>query len=264
MFDSHCHLDFEELACALPSELGAARALGIEGWLVPGCEPAQWSRLAHVSAQAGVSVAVGVHPWWVPELAARGPSALGDAVAELESAARSLGAVALGECGLDAARVDRNGPELELQRTAFEAQLEVARDVGLPVVLHVVRAHEAALASLRRLGVPAAGGVVHGFSGSLGLAEEYTRLGLYVGIGCQVTSTASRKLREVAARLPLERLLIETDAPDQRPRSTRALAARGRPVDLALVAEAVAALRGMDASELGRATARNARRLLAV
>ncbi len=265
MFDSHCHLDFPALAESLSSELAAARAVGVEGWLVPGCAPTQWQRLGALTQVGGVCVAVGLHPWWVQEVAERAASALSDSVAQLAEKARSLGAVALGELGLDGARAERESPAFELQRVAFEAQLEVARELELPVVLHVVRAHETALDCLRRLGAPRAGGVVHGFSGSLELAERYLRLGLSIGVGCQVTSEASRKLRDAVARLPLERLLLETDAPDQRPRGgASSLPAHGRPLDLMAVAQAVAELRGISPKELGRASTDNARRLFGV
>ncbi len=261
MFDSHCHLDFPEIFGTLESELAGARAAGIEGWLVPGCEPSQWARLEAFARVPGVRVALGLHPWWAPRVIAESEGALDSVVAQLATDARRFGARAIGELGLDGARVETSHPDFELQRRAFEAQLASAVELELPVVLHAVRAHGPMLQSLRRVGVPRAGGVVHGFSGSLPVARDYMALGLHVGIGCQVTSSLSRRMREAAAALPLERLVVETDAPDQRPREADGAAGEarpGRPTDLVRVIAAVAELRGLSTAEVGRATAQNA------
>lgn len=261
LFDSHCHLDFPELARDLEEELRVARAASVTGWLIPGTEPAQWQRLGALSAHPGVRLAVGLHPWWVGEVSRRGASALAEALGAIEGKLRELGAVALGECGLDARRAARDGTDMSLQLEAFEAQLVLARERSLPIVLHVVDAHGAALALLRRVGRLPAGGVVHGFTGSEGLGREYLALGLHVGLGCQLTSAAARRVREAAARLPLERLLLETDAPDQRPRGFALPsdgATFGRPRDLADVAACLAELRGAPLSEVAARTHENA------
>lgn len=261
MFDSHCHLDFPEIFGALERELEGARAAGIDGWLVPGCEPSQWARLEAVAAEPGVRIALGLHPWWAPAVLGESEGALDGVVARLAADARRVRASALGELGLDGARAEPSHPDFALQRRAFEAQLALARELELPVVLHAVRAHGPMLESLRRVGVPRAGGVVHGFSGSLSVARQYLSLGLYVGIGCQVTSAQSRGTREAAATLPLERLLVETDAPDQRPRGPGMAGdetSHGRPSDLLRVVAIVAELRVVGTDEVGRVTRRNA------
>ena len=169
MYDSHCHLDFPELAGDLDEHLTRARALGIEAWHVPGCGPSQWPRLTPVSDIAGVSIGVGVHPWWVDEVLSPSEEdpgalsrALDDAMQRLAAELRARGAAALGECGLDRPRARSGGPSRERQRLVFEAQLALARELELPVVLHVVGEHGAALELLERVGDLPAGGVVHG------------------------------------------------------------------------------------------------------
>ncbi len=261
LFDSHCHLDFPQLANDLEAELAAARVANVTGWLIPGTEPAQWERLGAFAGHSGVRLAVGLHPWWVGDVCSRGARALEDALRAIERKLGELGAVAVGECGLDARRAARDGTDLSLQLEAFEAQLVLARERSLPIVLHVVDAHGAALTLLRRVGPLPAGGVVHGFTGSEGLGREYLALGLYVGLGCQLTSAAARRVREAAARLPLERLLLETDAPDQRPRGGAPPcdgATFGRPRDLAVVAACLAELRGVALPEVAARTHENA------
>ncbi len=261
LFDTNCHLDFPELSADLDEELARARLLGVTGWLVTGTEPTQWQRLGPLRKHQGVRLAVGIHPWWVEEVNARGERALDDALESLRSRALEVGAVALGECGLDRVRAERQGVGLELQSRAFEGQLALARELALPVVLHVVGAHGAALDVLRRGGPLPAGGVVHGFAGSEALARHYLSRGLHVGFGFAVTSDVAWRAREAASRLPLERCLLETDAPDQAPRGGRREGAQrgsGRPYELPVVARAVAELRGLPPSEVARRTYGNA------
>lgn len=269
MYDSHCHLDFPELAGSLERHLADARARGIEAWHVPGCGPSQWRQLESVRGVDGVSLAVGVHPGWVGEVFSGAPpdeapsAALEDAMQELSHELSRLGAVALGECGLDRPRARAGGATREQQRAAFEAQLVLARERRLPVVLHVVGEHGAALEVLERVGRLPAGGVVHGYSGSAELVARYAGLGLMIGLGTRLTGTAARRARESLQRVPLEHLLLETDAPDQAPATGARFDPnrRGVPADFVAVVEEAAQQRGLRAVELARITADNARRL---
>jgi len=273
VYDSHCHLDFPELAGALDEHLRAARACGVERWHVPGCGPSQWGQLADVRGREGVTVSVGVHPWWVDEVECPESDdpraqarALDEAMQRLATELRAQGAVALGECGLDRPKALQGGPSRERQRVVFEAQLALARELELPVVLHVVGEHGATLDLLARVGPLPRGGVVHGYSGSVELVDRYVDHGLFIGFGARLTGTGARRARESLQRVPRDHLLLETDAPDQAPavegRFERGR--RGTPADLVVVVEEAARQLRVSTTELAEDTARNARRLFGV
>src|SRR5690606_26339031 len=167
---------------------------------------------------------------------------------DLAADARRLGAVAIGELGWDA----RGGPPRDAQDRAVDAQLAVAKELRLPVVLHVVGAHGHALERLARF-APLEG-VVHAYSGSAALVARYVELGLHLGIGPSVLRHAARRPLEAARAVPAERLLLETDAPDQHPPDRE----RGEPADVVLVARAVAAARGESLEAIAALTYANA------
>lgn len=249
MFDSHCHLDFEALRPALGDHLEKARALGVRGWFVPGTCPEQWKGLEFLRDARDVWLGVGVHPWETAHLAD-----IDALMGELRDEARRLGAVALGEFGLDKFR----GASLERQVEFFEAQLKLSCDLDLPVVLHQVGYQEEFLRSLARVGAPRAGGVVHGFGGDAAFGRALVRRGLFLGIGPRATYESSKKLHGVLREMPLEHLLLETDAPDQKPLGARP---GGVPADLVTVCEAVARGSGNSFEVVSRVTAGAARTL---
>jgi TatD DNase family protein len=198
-----------------------------------------------------------VHPWVVARAGDEEMERMVRALEEMLAGAR-VRPVALGEMGLDRSpRLPADG--LGRQERALRAQLAMARALDLPVVLHVLRAHEAALAVLRSDGLPARGGVVHSFSGSAELARAYLKLGLHLSFAGPITYENARKTREAARAVPAERLLVETDAPDQTPRARKP--GRNEPAFLAEIVEALAHARGEDPAALARSTADNARRL---
>ncbi len=226
LFDSHVHLDFDALVDD-PAVLARAFAAGIRRVLVPGVDPAQWARaLTLRPGPLEVWFAAGLHPCFSGDLT------------QLEGWVDRLGAVAIGECGWD-----RRAPHDD---ALVDAQIELARARGLPLVLHVVGAHGHAIERLERHGTLR--GVVHAYSGSAELVRAYVGLGLHVSIGPSVLRDGARKVRLAAAAVPADRLLIETDAPDQ----------IDEPADLLAVARAVAALRGVPVSELAASTFANA------
>lgn len=250
MFDSHCHLDFTALAADLVGHLGRGRAAGIHGWFVPGCEPRQWSKLARVRQQtADIHVGVGLHPYW-----SGGVEDVDELVNQLRETCLSLGAVALGECGLDKGR----GAPLVRQAELFEAQLTLARELDLPVVVHQVGAQEELLRCLGRVGLPRAGGVVHGFAGDVTWARTLVARGLLLGVGLSVLRRDRERLRAAIVALPLERLLLETDAPDQ---AVSGQKGQGVPSDLVAVCSAVAELKSIIPEIVGETTERTARAL---
>jgi TatD DNase family protein len=248
LFDSHCHLDFEELRPDLGERLIRARKLGISGWFVPGCHEEQWAGLGELTKNyPDVCVGVGVHPYW-----SREGLDVDVLLVRAKQAALDLRAVAIGECGLDKAR----GAGLALQVRLFEAQLVLAGEMNLPVVVHQVGAQRELLECLGRVGLPDAGAVLHGFSGDASWGRALIERGFLLGIGTGVTKTAFKKLRGAVAELPFDSFLLETDAPDQAPEQRP-----GDPADLAAVRDAVADLTGLSAELVAEETRARARAL---
>ena len=198
--------------------------------LVPGVEPGQWARARELDGR-GLSLrfAAGIHPQREGTIEA------------LEAFLDERGAAAIGELGWHAGVPHRDA--------LVDAQLELARARGLPVILHVVGAQGHALGRLRRHGPLR--GVVHAYSGSAELVRDYVGLGLHVSIGPSVLRPRARRVHAACAAIPEERLLVETDAPDQSP----------EPADLVDVIAKVAELRGRTVEEVGRRCADNARAL---
>lgn len=243
--DSHVHLDACEFDGDRAAVLERARAAGVAVQIVPAVNAAGWARLRALCADTpDLHPAYGLHPMYLADHAPRHLLELGDWLQRER-------AVAVGECGLD---FYVEGLDAELQRTYFVRQLELAREFALPVIVHARRALDEVIATLRRVG--GLRGVVHSFSGSEEQAGQLWKLGFDVGIGGPVTYPRAQRLRRIVATMPLERLLLETDAPDQPGIGHRGQ--RNEPAHLVEVLECIAALRGMDPEALAAATTRNA------
>jgi TatD DNase family protein len=255
MFDSHCHLDAEEYDLDRDAVLARAKASGVRGVMVPGYEPQEWARLSELRDPI-VCCGVGLHPWYVHEL---GEAEREQALADLPRRARELGARAIGECGLDGAKAKRGGADLETQRRVLDAHLEVARQLRLPVILHCVSAHAQMLDVLKRHGSLPAGGALHSYSGSQELIREYSLFDLHFSFAGIVTRANARRPREALAAVPLERLLVESDGPDQAAQDVAP--GRSEPAHVALVLAAAAEIRDESRELLAQATEHNARRL---
>lgn len=252
LFDSHVHLDAAEFDTDRAAVLAAARAVGIAEMLVPAVTAATWRELQAVCDSApGLYPAYGLHPCYLSQHS--------DADLErLDAWLRLHPAAAVGECGLD-----YFDPQLDRERQLhlLRGQFEIASRFDLPLVLHARRAFEAMILELRRFGRPLRG-VVHSFSGSAEQAHELWKLGFHVGIGGPVTYARARRLRRVVAGIPLDSLLLETDAPDQPDAGHRGQ--RNEPAYLTDVARCIAELRGESVADLASATTDNARRLFGV
>jgi TatD DNase family protein len=259
MFDSHCHLDASEYDADRSAVIARARASGVTGILIPGYEPRTWSAMKDLCASDPLlSCAVGIHPWYVHEVPER---ERGQALVGLAVAARALAAVAIGECGLDAKMAKSGGAQLDLQEEVLTVQLRVARELGLPVILHCVGAHARLLALLTRDGPLAAGGVLHSYSGSRELIRDYARLNLSFSFAGIVTRENAKRPREALKAVPLERLLVESDGPDQAAQGVSP--PRAEPAHVALVLAAAAQIRDQSLNLLAETTTLNARRLFA-
>jgi TatD DNase family protein len=254
VIDTHCHLDKPEFDADREAVLARARAAGVSDLVVPAVGPAGWAALVEAARTTpGLHAGLGVHPQLLPELDPRGDDRL---LSDLDEALALGGAVAVGECGLDGPSAAAGAP-LDRQLAVLAGHLALARRHRLPVSLHAFRTHQPMLALLEREGLPS-GGVLHSFSGSAELVPPFARLGLHFAFAGPVTWERARKPILAARAVPPERLLLETDAPDQTPRPHRG---RCEPAYLAEVAAALAAALGRPLAELDALTSANARRL---
>ena len=248
LVDSHCHLDAGEFDPDRAAVVARARAAGVARQVVPAVEAAGWPRLREVCAgDAGLFPAYGLHPVFLP---AHRPGHLVELRAWLERERP----VAVGECGLD---FHDAGLDPQAQQACFDAQLRLAREFELPLVVHARRAVDAVIAAIRKVG--SLRGVVHSYAGSAEQARRLHRLGFLVGLGGPVTYERANRLRRLAATLPIDQLLLETDAPDQPDSAIRGQ--RNEPARLPVVLAVVAGLRGEDPTALAAATTANAERL---
>ncbi|MWV11730.1 TatD family deoxyribonuclease [Pseudomonas sp. R-28-1W-6] len=250
LIDTHTHLDFPDFDADRSAVLARSRALGVEKLVVLGVYQANWQRLWDlVQDDSGLYAAFGLHPVYLEQ---HRPEHLGELRHWLERLAGHPRLCAVGEFGLDyfLDQLDR-----QRQQALFEAQLRLAAEFELPVLLHVRRAHAATIATLKRCQLKR-GGIIHAFAGSHEEAREYLRLGFKLGLGGAPTWPQALRLRRVVARLPLEAIVLETDAPDMAP----AMHAnqRNSPEFLADICTALAELRGIGAEELASASSRNA------
>lgn len=247
MIDSHAHLDFPQFDDDREAVIERAREVGLAAILNVGADLASSrAAVALVEQYDFVYAAVGVHPHDAKTVT---PAVLD----ELRVLAHHPKVVAVGEIGLDYYRDLSPRP---VQRQVFADQLALATELALPVVIHDREAHDDVLAVLRGW---QGTGVIHSYSAGLERLEEVMALGFFASISGPVTFRRAHRLRAVAAAVPLERLLVETDCPYLTPVPYRGR--RNEPAYVRYVAEAVAQARGMAEEELARATADNARRL---
>ncbi len=249
LIDAHCHFDFPSFDGRRKWVLEEARTLGLSHLVIPGVRRADWSRVSRVASEyEGLSYCLGIHPWYIDEHSQ-------DDLRALEQAfqTRHDHCVALGECGLDRCRGN-----LTDQYPWFEAQLDIAARVHMPVVIHSVRTHDEVIEVLKRKQF--SGRVlVHGFSGSYQQACKLVDLGCFIGVGGIVTLERAKKSRDALARLPVDSLVLETDAPDMAPQGVPP--GENSPVYLPRILAALAELRGADTENLGQALLCNVQRL---
>jgi len=261
--DTHCHLDAAEFAPDREAMRAAARAAGVAHCVIPAVARFNWDAVPALAHAWGDSYALGIHPLCTPEAGEGDIEALQAALAQRVGDARL---VAVGEIGLDYFVAGLDGPH---QERLLRAQLRLARRFDLPVLLHVRKSCDSLLKALREL--PVAGGIAHAFNGSLQQAQAFIAMGFKLGFGGALTFERALHLRRLAAELPLDALVLETDAPDIPPQwlyRGRAERGEGRPqgrnspAELPRIAQVLARLRGMQAEDLALATARNARAAL--
>ena len=248
LVDSHSHFDAAEFDADRAAAHARALASGVVVQVVPAVDAAGWPKLKAVCSEStGLFPAYGLHPMY---LASHRPEHLRDLREWIEREQP----VAVGECGLD---YFVEGLDVDAQQQYFDAQLRLAHDFDLPVIVHARRAVDAVIASIRKIG--GLRGVVHSFPGSPEQASQLHKLGFLLGIGGPVTYERANRLRGIVAVMPLDQLLLETDAPDQPDASRRG--ERNEPAFLTKVLEVVAELRGVPQEDVAAATSASAERL---
>lgn len=261
--DTHCHLDAAEFAADRDAVRAAATAAGVGHLVIPAVERAHWREVIALAHRHGDSYALGIHPLFTGRAREDDIAALRELLAEVQGDPHL---VAVGEIGLD---FFVPGLDAERQIWFYEQQIKVARDFVLPVILHVRKSSDRLLKTLRAM--PVVGGIAHAFNGSAQQAQAFIDLGFKLGFGGAVTYDRALKLRELAATLPLESIVLETDAPDIPPHwlyTTAEQRAAGQPqgrntsAELPRIAAEFALLRGISLAQLQAATSANARAAL--
>jgi TatD DNase family protein len=250
--DSHCHLDFPEFAADLPARLEAMRVAQVTHALVISVDLPDWPRVhALATAHANLYATAGTHPDY--------PDTVEPDVATLVGLAARPKVRAIGETGLDYYRLTG---DLGWQRDRFRTHVRAAREAGLPLVVHTRSAAEDTLAILREEGAAEVGGVMHCFTESWDVAAAAMDLGFHISFSGIVSFRNATALHDVARRVPLDRMLIETDAPYLAPVPYRGK--RNEPAHVVHVAEAIARLRDTDVATIARATSGNFFRLFRI
>jgi TatD DNase family protein len=246
LIDTHCHLDAAEFDADRDAVVAAAKVdVGGTAMVIPAVERANFGAVASVCREyPACAPAYGIHPMYVGRAQREDLDALRATLAHAS-------AVAVGEIGLDHYVEPRDEA---LQDFYLVEQLKIAREFDLPVLLHVRRAIDPLLKRLRQHTV--CGGIAHAFNGSRQQAEEFIKLGFKLGFGGAMTFPGSRRIRELAATLPLDSIVLETDAPDMSP--AWKVGARNTPADLLPIAATLADLRGLPLATIAAATSANA------
>ena len=249
LIDTHCHLDAAEFDADRDAVHAAALAAGVERIVVPAVAVDSFSQTKTVVAlYPGCVASYGIHPLYVG-------GARDDDLGVLRDWLQREQPVAIGEIGLDFYVTDSDPVRQEF---FFVEQLKLAREFDLPVLLHVRRAVDPVLKQLRRFRVR--GGIAHAFSGSRQQADEFIKLGFKLGFGGAMTFSGSTRIRALAAGLPAEAIVLETDAPDIPPAWLNG--GRNTPGELPRIAAVLAELRGASIAEVAAASNAAAREVL--
>lgn len=251
LIDAHCHLDFKMFDIDRPQVLRRAEEKNISDIIIPGTQKKYWDRIRSLSSEhLNLHPCYGLHPYWAKQHDRQDLKLLHEYIATNRP-------VGLGECGLDfrPGQADKT-----LQLSFFEAQLIIAEEYGLPVIIHSVNATETVIRILREH--KNITGMIHSYSGSLEQARQLVDLNFYISIGGSVTYERAKKVRKVAVEIPLTALLVETDAPDQ-PDSLHQ-EQRNEPAFLINTVNAIAGLRKESIEEISRQTTSNTRRLFKI
>jgi TatD DNase family protein len=249
LVDVHCHLESDYFKDTLGEVIKNAKNAGILKLITSSINPEQWELSRSISASfEEVEFANGVHPWYCRN----------EDIEKLKSLynAKEIGAIAIGEIGLDT-KIDR--PGLELQKIIFESQLRIAKDIDLPVIIHCRGAFNELLYYIKKIGMPTRGGIIHSFSGSVEIAEEYMKHNINFSFGGALTFRNSKKKADVLKKIYPEHVLLETDSPDIPPVEAREMP--NVPSNIIYNLRALSEILGIDEHRIAETTTQNAIRV---
>lgn len=258
--DTHCHVDAPEFATHLPAFIDAALQNNVQAILLPAVRAADCQQVRAMANQYGSQIpglvyTLGIHPLYTNQAQKSDVEVIEQQLSQSLSDPRFVG---IGEIGLDYFVEDL---DLRQQDYFFNAQLDLAEQFQLPVILHVRRSQDAILKALRGRKIP--GGIAHAFNGSMQQAEQFIGLGFKLGFGGAATYERALQIRRLLKELPLDSIVTETDAPDIPPAWLRAEGiAFNEPAFLPRIAQELAAIRGIDEAEFASAVWRNAMQVL--
>jgi TatD DNase family protein len=248
IIDSHCHLDFEVFDSDREQVLSRAFEAGVKNIIIPGVLKDTWDNIKILTQNySHLHACYGLHPYFLDQ---HKSSHLDDLVHWIETE----NPVALGECGLDFYLKDL---DKDTQQFYFEQQLDIAQQHQLPVVIHARKSTEAVITALKNR--PGLSGMIHSYSGSYEQALKLIDLGFYLSFGGPITYTKANKLRNLITKLPLEYILVETDAPDQPGASYHKQ--RNEPSYITEVVTTIAELQDSFFEEVADITSNNAKQL---
>jgi len=259
LIDTHCHLDFDLFDNDRTEVLQRAEENNISDIIIPGTEKIYWDRIrnlctGHSSEQSSswpqLHACYGLHPYWVTENNRQD-------IESLKGYIDINKPIALGECGLD---FRPQHADKKTQLYFFEAQLHLAANAQLPVVIHSVRATEAVIQVIKKF--KTLSGMIHSYSGSAEQARQLIELNFYISLGGSVTYDNASKIKKIAKEIPLTSLLLETDAPDQPDRKNQGK--RNEPSYLVNTLDVISALREESSETIAKQTTANAKTLFRI
>ena len=254
--DTHCHVDAPEFSHMLPEIISGAAVKGVKAILIPTVQAADWEQVKKLVNQYGKTIpglvyTLGIHPLYINQAKESDIKALKN---QIEHSLNDPRFVGIGEIGLD---YFVEGLDPQRQEYFFHAQLDLAQEFNLPVILHVRRSQDAILKALRKRKVPS--GIAHAFNGSHQQAEQFIELGFKLGFGGAATYDRALQIRRLLQELPLKSIVTETDAPDIPPAWLKEEGGRfNEPALLPRIAKQLATIRGVDDGLFSRAVWQNA------
>lgn len=262
LVDTHCHLDDPIFTPDFPEVVRRASEVGVRAIVIPAVEAVSFERTqACAQKLTGGFYALGIHPMYVPNAQPEDLQTLDEYLQRYQDDPKL---VAVGEIGLDFFVPELRTPELEQKQCFFyNEQLKLAQKYALPVLLHVRRSQDLILKYARRY--PTVRGIAHAFNGSFQQAERFIEFGYKLGMGGAMTFSRAKQIRRLAQQLPLEALVLETDAPDIPPAWLplgRDKPARNEPYHLAQIAQTLADIRQLSYAEIVSATGQTAAEVL--